>query len=92
MSEEAGCVSGAWPPLTDGDDTVVDVLRKRCGVNITKYSERDKIMSFLHDMGTCAIGTMVFFRMFGDGEVSEKFPLRGLPFARLRLWPAASGG
>ena len=27
MSEEAGRVSGAWPPLTDGDDTVVDVLR-----------------------------------------------------------------
>ena len=26
-SEEAGRVSGAWPPLTDGDDTVVDVLR-----------------------------------------------------------------
>ena len=27
MSEEAGRVSRAWPPLTDGDDTVVDVLR-----------------------------------------------------------------
>ena len=27
MSEEAGRVSGACPPLTDGDDTVVDVLR-----------------------------------------------------------------
>ena len=27
MSEEAGRVSGAWTPLTDGDDTVVDVLR-----------------------------------------------------------------
>ena len=27
MSEEAACVSGAWPLLTDGDDTVVDVLR-----------------------------------------------------------------
>ena len=48
-------------------------------------------MSFLHNMGTCAIGTIVFFRMFGDGEVSKKFPLRGLPFARLLLWPAASG-
>ena len=34
----------------------------------------------------------IFFHNFGDGEVSEKFPLRGLPFARLRLWPAASGG
>ena len=39
-------------PLTDGDDTVVDVLRYRCDVNIIKYSERDKIMSFLHDVGT----------------------------------------
>ena len=64
MSEEAGRVSGAWPPLTDGDDTVVDVLRKRCGVNIIKYSVRDKIMSFLHDVGTCAIGTMVVFHNF----------------------------
>ena len=27
MYEEAGRVFGAWPPLTDGDDTVVDVLR-----------------------------------------------------------------
>ena len=27
MSEEAGRVSGAWPPLTDGDDMVVDDLR-----------------------------------------------------------------
>ena len=27
MSEEAGSVSGVWPPLTDCDDTVVDVLR-----------------------------------------------------------------
>ena len=27
MSEEARHVSGAWPPLTDDDDTVVDVLR-----------------------------------------------------------------
>ena len=27
MSEEAGRVSEGWPPLTDGDDTVVDVLR-----------------------------------------------------------------
>ena len=27
MSEEGGRVSGAWPPLTDGDDMVVDVLR-----------------------------------------------------------------
>ena len=27
MFEEAGRVSGAWPPLMDGDDTVVDVLR-----------------------------------------------------------------
>ena len=27
MSEEAGRVSGACPPLTDGDDMVVDVLR-----------------------------------------------------------------
>ena len=51
-------------PLTDGDDTVVDVLRKRCGVNIIKYSERDKIMSFLHDVGTCAIGPMVIFHNF----------------------------
>ena len=33
-------------PLTNGDDTVVDVLRSRCGVNIIKHSERDKIMSF----------------------------------------------
>ena len=64
MSEEAGRVSGAWPPLMDGDDTVVDVLRQRCGFNITKYSERDKIMIFLHDVGTCAIGTMVFFHKF----------------------------
>ena len=37
---------GRGPPLTDGDDTVVDVLRERCSINITKYSERDKIMSF----------------------------------------------
>ena len=51
-------------PLTDGDDTVVDVLRKQCGVNIIKYSERDKIMSFLHDVGTCAIGPMVIFHNF----------------------------
>ena len=51
MSEEAGRVSGAWPPLTDGDDTVVDVLRLRCGVNIAKYSERDKIMSFFARRG-----------------------------------------
>ena len=49
-------------------------------------------MIFLHDVVTCAIGTMVFFIIFGNGEVSEKFPLRGLPFARLRLWPGASGG
>ena len=55
---------GRGPPLTDGDDTVVDVLRKRCGVNIIKYSERDKIMSFLHDVGTCAIGPMVIFHNF----------------------------
>ena len=48
-------------PLTDGADTVVDVLRKRCGMNIIKYSERDKIMSFLHDAGTCAVGLMVIF-------------------------------
>ena len=27
MSKEAGRISDAWPPLTDGDDTVVDVLR-----------------------------------------------------------------
>ena len=27
MSEEAARVSGAWAPLTDGDDTAVDVLR-----------------------------------------------------------------
>ena len=27
MSEEAGRVFGARPPVTDGDDTVVDVLR-----------------------------------------------------------------
>ena len=27
MSEEAGRVSGVWPPLMDGDDTVIDVLR-----------------------------------------------------------------
>ena len=27
MSEEASRVSGVWSPLTDGDDTVVDVLR-----------------------------------------------------------------
>ena len=27
MSEEAARVSGVWPPLTGGDDTVVDVLR-----------------------------------------------------------------
>ena len=27
MSKEAARVSGAWPLLTDGDDTVVDVLR-----------------------------------------------------------------
>ena len=26
MSEEAARVSGVWPLLTDGDDTVVDVL------------------------------------------------------------------
>ena len=64
MSEEAARVSGLCPPLTDGDDTVVDVLRKRCGVNIIKYSERDKIMSFLHDVGTCAIGPMVIFHNF----------------------------
>ena len=51
-------------PLTDGDDTVVDVLRQRCGVNIIKYSERDKIMSFLHDVGTCAIGLKVIFHSF----------------------------
>ena len=51
-------------PLTDGDDTVVDVLRQRCRVNIIKYSERDKIMSFLHDVGTCAIGLMVIFHSF----------------------------
>ena len=28
----------------------------------------------------------IFFINFGDGEVSEKFPLRGLPFARLTGW------
>ena len=27
MSEEAGRVSEAWSPLTDDDDTVVDVLQ-----------------------------------------------------------------
>ena len=27
MYEEAGRVSEAWPPLTDADDTVVDILR-----------------------------------------------------------------
>ena len=27
MSEVVACVSEACPPLTDGDDTVVDVLR-----------------------------------------------------------------
>ena len=27
MSEEAGRVFGAWPPLTDDDDTVVDIPR-----------------------------------------------------------------
>ena len=27
MSEEAARVSKGWPPLTDDDDTVVDVLR-----------------------------------------------------------------
>ena len=64
MSEEAGRVSGAWPPLTGGDDPGVEIPTERCGVNITKYSERDKIMSFLHDVGTCAIGTMVFFHNF----------------------------
>ena len=48
-------------PLTDGNGTVVDVLRSRCGVNIIKYLERDKIMSFLHDAGTCAVGLMVIF-------------------------------
>ena len=52
------------PTLTDSDDTVVDVLRKRCGVNIIKYSDRDKIMSFLHNVGTCAIGLMVIFHNF----------------------------
>ena len=93
MSEEAGRVSGAWPPLTDGDDTVVDVLRKRCGVNIIKYSERDKIMSFFAQRGhMCYRNDGIFFIIFGDGEVSEKFPLRGLPSARLRLWSAAYGG
>ena len=61
-------------------------------MNIIKYSERDKIMSFLHDVGAFAIGLMVIFHIFCDVEVSEKFPLRGLLFARLRLWPAASGG
>ena len=61
MSEEAARVSGVCPPLTNGDDTVVDVLRSRCGVNIIKYSERAKIMSFLHDTGTCAVGLMVIF-------------------------------
>ena len=51
MSEEAGRISGAWPPLTDGDDTIVDVLRQHCSVNIIKYSERDKIMSFFARRG-----------------------------------------
>ena len=27
MFEEAARISGAWPPLTDGDDTVVAILR-----------------------------------------------------------------
>ena len=27
MSEEAARVSGLWPPLTDGNEMVVDVLR-----------------------------------------------------------------
>ena len=27
MSEEAARISGAWPPLTDGDDMVVAILR-----------------------------------------------------------------
>ena len=51
MSEEAARVFGAWPPLTDGDDKVVDVLQERCGVNIIKYSEGDKIMSFFARRG-----------------------------------------
>ena len=49
-------------------------------------------MSFFARRGhMCYRNYNIFFIIFGDGEVSEKFPLRGLPFARLRLWPAASG-
>ena len=44
--QTAGARLRGVAPLTDGDDTVVDVLRQRCSVNIIKYSERDKIMSF----------------------------------------------
>ena len=50
-------------------------------------------MSFFARRGhMCYRNDGIFFIIFGDGEVSEKFPLRGLPFARLRLWPTASGG
>ena len=46
-------------------------------------------MSFLHDVGTCAIGLMVIFIIFGDEEVSDKLPS---PWIALRVSTTVAGG
>ena len=52
----------ARPCKVKGLDPVVKRYRvSRDGI---KYLERDKIMSFLHNVGTCAIGLMVIFHNF----------------------------